>query len=439
MKKCLLSILFCCTALLPIEAASQSRVIALYGRASNEKDLVATRINCRILRTQLGDEGFENVTVATLDKTTIAIAYENRLYRHSITAIGRVLREAVDVFSTHPNLHFVVTIKRVGIPVFAFRIAAADLMALQAGKMTAEVLASRITFLPVNEANDLPNNQSDHDAVNTPFRKIDLLLQPAVMSRLGNREDPYKLKLDLQPGLSTMLAPGLIARASIRIPIADEINLKMESMRLYTANVQHILPLAAQTMLSMQAGYFAGERYGFSSQIARYFLHGDLALYAQADFTGFLYFSDGTWFHSSPDLWTYRGGAVLQFSPYGLYASAEYGRFLFEDRGMRVAVGRSLREARIDFFATLTSGDRWVGFALRLPFFPNRRFRPRAVRLTFPAHFAARYDYVTTNFGEQLGITNGLPGFRENLSANYFRAHIEALVDAFGRKEDNPL
>ncbi|GEM_PF-4801186 len=408
-------------------------IAPLYGQSHSASltngDMARTQIICRELQGNLARAGFENVLCAPQNAGSIIIAYENRRYRYDITALGMVLQTASRYFSEINRL--VLIIKRDDVSVIALQMAPVDLEAYVTSQITAREFEKRIRFLAINEAERMMGDAAVA-ASNSSFRKVDLTLQPMLNMQLGNREDPYKFKVDLLPTVSTVLARGLTTEFSLSIPLADEISFKKnESLRLYSLTLSHFLSLGRQTYLANHLGYFSGERYGLVSQAAHYFLNGNLAFHSRVDYTGFLYYADRAWFYSRLNLWTYQLGAQWRFSAYDLRASVQYGKYLFGDRGARLALGRQLGEAWLDFFAIETGDDRWIGFELGLPLFPNRRLRPQRFRLNLPEHYRFKYDYVTSDLGQQFRLAHDLAEFRGTLTANYICNHLYELRQCF--------
>lgn len=379
---------------------------------------------CAALQKKLLDSGFENVTISHDSAGTVRISYENRRYRSEISALGKVLSFALLYSAQVANLRII--IKRLNLPIITLQITPADLQKFISKNSSAHDFAKRIIVADAGES----NREQEMQLVkgNFSFYKTDLILQPIVEARLGDYQEPYKFKIGFNLGLSTLFARGLGFESRLRIPVLDEIDsFVRESPHLYSASMNYLSPVAKNTFLAMQLGYFSGERYGISSQAARYFRNGNLTLAARVDYTGFLTYFDKKWFYSGLHRWTYNLGASWQFSPYGFRASVQYGKYLLGDHGVRVALGRYLNESRLDFFAIATTEEHWVGVELGVPLFPNKRFRPGRVRLNIPDLYVVRYDYLATAFGQTFNLPYDLLEFRSDLTKNYIVTHLEEL------------
>jgi len=379
---------------------------------------------CAELQKKLVAAGLENVVVSFDDAETLSLGYENRRYRSEITALGKVLSCAA--FYSDEIVKLRIIIKRLDLPVIALQIQSGDLQDFIAQNLSAPDFAKRL--IAVDHTEGKKTGAAMLAKGNSSAFKADVVLQPLVDAQLGDYHEPYKFKIGFTLGVSTLLARGLHFEARARIPLLDEIDAFVkESPHPYSASLNYLLPAAKNTFLSTHLGYFSGERYGFASQAAHYFRNGNLALAARVDYTGFLTYFDKKWFYSGLNRRTYNAGFSYQFSPYGFRASAQYGKYLLGDRGVRVALGRYLNESRLDFFALATTEEHWVGVELGLPLFPDKRLRPGRVRLNIPDLYVVRYDYLSTAFGQTFKLPYDGLDFRSELTKNYIVTHLEEL------------
>lgn len=405
------------------------------GVGNDEKnDIARIRLLCSELEDELVSLGFENVLVFPDSSSSIVLSYENRLFRSEMTALCNTFR-VLSTKMSDEGLRIAIIIKRLDYPIIAFQVASEDLQNFLAGAMSHHDFYQRMRFLQPSQLFHAINLAANRDLGNSSFHKVDLEVKPIFDSNLGNREDPFKFKASLDIGVSSALARGARVSTGIRIPVMDDINkLDKESVRLYSAIFNYILPLGRTSFFNNNVGYFSGERYGFSSQFVRYLNHGNVGLSARLDLTGFLLYEDKKWFYSNLNLWTYDLAAYWQFSKYGFRASISYSRFLLGDKGIRISLGRYMRESRLDFFAIATDGDQSGGIDFRLPLFPQKRFKPRALRINIPNMYSVRYDYLATEFGKTFEINNNMSEFRSDLTGNYILNHLEELRACMGKR-----
>lgn len=393
-----------------------------------------TSNNLQVFCTELADElvelGLENVEVFYDNNESVYIIYENRLFRSELTALGKVLSSASRCPSDMKKI--VIIIKRLDLPVIALKTKTVDLQNFISAQVSANDFAQNIEFIAPNHFNEINKTRTSQKAVNPSFRKIDVVIQPAIDAQLGNREKPYKFKIRFDCGLTTLFARGFGFEARARIPVMDEITTyARESTRLYSASLNYLARLSPDVFIAAHAGYFSGERYGISTQAAHYFLKGNLALTARLDYTGFLFYFDKKWLYSGLNFWTYNVGASWQFSKYGFRTSVQYRKFLHGDRGVRISFGRYLQESRLDFFAVATTGDHWVGAELAIPLFPNKRMRPGRVRVNIPNLYHIQYDYLTTDSGKTFAIPIDLLEFRGDLTKNHIINYLSRINRKF--------
>ena len=391
---------------------------------SDEQSL---RLICFELWDDLIDSGFENVSVFNDGTRRIHIFYENRIYRDQVTALGKVL-----VIASRYGRAFdewIISMKRLDLIILTLRLKADALYAAMNAGARKDDLARLFNFHTTSYPDSLGKQIR---VTNLSVRRFDLVVQPIFDVQFGNRADPYKFKIDFDVGIAGLLYRGLTFEMSFNLPVLDEIStFHKESVRLYSASANYLMKLDDNFFLASNFGYFSGERYGLSTQLARYFRNNDFGLIARADYTGFLFYEDRKWFYSRPNLITYSVGGFWQFSRYSFRASMSYGKFLLKDHGIRVSFGRYIRESRLDLFAISTTGDRWVGVELGIPLFPNKRLRPRRFRLNIPKFYKVKYDYITTDFGKSFTVEHDLFELYSDLSRNYFLNRLETLSSYF--------
>lgn len=373
------------------------------------------------LQETLAHTGFENVRVIADGPNKAVVSYEDRLYRSQVRGLAQVIRIALPYLASADSATFV--IQKLGWPIATIEADVGKLQTRIGKAFSPAEFSACIRFVDNHGVSD--SMRSLEPAANTSFAKVEVGAVPKFDTQLGNREDAFKFKADLDAWVSTTLTRGLTLRSVIRVPLVNEIDaFDKESTRLYSANMGYVRPLGQDLLLNSNVGYFGQERYGVSAQVCRYLQHGDLAFSLRGDLTGFLAYHDHKWFYSDLNSVTYNAQITYLFTKFAFRATISYGRFLRSDRGVKATFGRYFRETRFEFFGVATNKEHWAGVTVRLPLFPGKRLKPRAFRVNLPNTYQFRYDYVTTDYARSFDLENDLSDFRTELSRTYFLSHL---------------
>lgn len=375
----------------------------------------------------LVQQGFENVVVRlrVKPKKELIIEYENRRYRYEMRAMGVV---CALVSSKIKHIDWLTLIpKNRDIPLVQVRIHLQDYDSFIKGEISTKIFASRLEIsqnLLSNESGN-GNTSLQTNQTNDSFRKIDLFINPDINARLGNYDDPYKWQLNIIPEISSFLFKGMKATAELIIPLENELGEEGDDIRPGRVVLNQTLRFPDHIFGSFSSGYFAPNRYGFSAEILKFLLNGNLSFGAKVDYTGFLLYMDKRWFYSDLNKWTYFLNGTYRFSPLDFYVSLSQGRFLLGDVGWRIDVLRSFGETDIGFFAIKTRAETIGGFRLRLPIFPMRRLAPYRIRASPPLYFDRTYRYSYTDSGTSISTGCSLRDFMKKLVPSYIRNNIE--------------
>ena len=296
----------------------------------------------------LRQAGLENVTVAPG-----SAAYENRRFRHAMSAAGAASRALGDSAATLVERHL--------------------------GLETAALLPGpggipdrvRYPFEPGFPAMPGP--------VAAPTRwRTELLARPILTYALGRVNDPLLVRWEIAAELRTQPWRGARARAGVLIPLLnefeiDELHPDVEQVRPAPVTLEQYAWLRGVGLVSGSVGIFGANRYGASIGVARPLAGGTVLVDAQADLTGFVAFTDTGSVGSSPERWT--AVAAGSWRPRFLDAALHVrgGRFLFGDEGVEVELQRTFRDLEVSFFVQRSEGitARGMRAAFHLP--PARR------------------------------------------------------------------
>jgi len=378
---------------------------------------------------QLIEAGLENITVSEDGRR---VAFENRRYRHSATALGVIAAAA-----KRPLLVFE---RRLGLAAAAIEIPAD-------GTPPSTVVHASDGGFPAPPAGPrlAPTNRS-----------LDFIVGPLLTYELPRILDPALVRWELQPELRWNPWPGGRLRAGVVIPIEDQLGASDENPDVDNVRPGPMLleqygwsPGAA--LFSGTAGLLSNNRYGLSMGVARPLVSGDILIDGQADVTGFIAFRDeGTTF-STPDRWSGFVGVTYRPRLLDLGVRFRAARFLRGDEGLEVEVKRAMGDFDVAFYVQKIRGLKVIeengsvteplvtGFRLVLPVPPLTRPVTRPVRVLPIDRFTFTYHEESTPTGQYLANVASREDYirqldRSSLVSNAYR-YREARL---GVKEARP-
>ncbi len=391
------------------------------------------------------DLGLENVAVAPGDSAPGA-AYENRRWRHSAEALGRVQRAlGPEVTGFEERLGLTAAALRretergrdvvqLDLPPGAPSVAFGELRVLD----SPEVTRFRVLY---------PCDPGFPRAPATPvarptWRSMDLVMGVLFDYELGRIFDPVLYRLQLQPMVRYNPWPGALARAALVIPTHDDFTPStfhpdVKQVRPGPLALEQFLWLPYAGLLSVDGGYFGENRYGGSMGLARPLAGGRILLDAQADLTGFMAFGPGGSQYSSPTHWT--GFGALAWHP-GLDVTvrAKAARFLYGDDGAELEVRRAMGDVDIAVFGLRSAGENLVGIRLVLPVPPMVRGTGQMVRMQPIERFAIDYRSQASLVGLDVTGVASRQDYLRQLDEPSLDANLGRFTRAMGHGSSGP-
>jgi hypothetical protein len=349
------------------------------------------------LYARLAAHGFENLRISATAASGLAIAFENRIYRHDLKAAGEVLRIVSRTDSTWRSIHLQPCTR--GVPRGQISVDGAAYRRFIAGEMASKEFART---LRIGAADPEPRAAASRWR-NRSFRKIDVNISIGQQIQLGQYDDRLKLYGELQPGLRSQPWRGALAQVEAFIPVWDEIGWYDEGPRLARASISQLFRLPADSYAALQGGIFQPERWGLSAQAAKFWFGRSLLTGAQLDNTGFFYHDEGSWYYSKMHLWTWKVYAQYFLPWTDLMLGVDYSTYLLGDKGTCFTLRRTFAETDIALYYAITDYDRFGGVQFRIPLPTQKRMKPCRVRLTWPNQYswgyratseATRYDGI---------------------------------------------
>jgi hypothetical protein len=348
----------------------------------------------------LVQNGFESVGIHQ-EKNDVYLFYENRYFRWEIDGLSQIFKLASSALSDSTILHVVPM--HYEVPVALITTGVLDYkkrMNLAVG----EYPRNNIVSTELNSDN-LSSIRKNLKFQNRAFGKIDLFFLPGYGLTLGNEDKPVKLKFSISPILQTSLWKGSLLSFQITIPLYNELSQKDESkVRLESAMLNQLFRLPNDVFIYGSAGIFAFpnrissdiiyQRYGVSADVRKYFNNGRICTGFSAGYTGLMYIGDG-YFNYVPN------DTKLNYTFFAEYREPKYdfttritaGKFLYDDKAVRVDISRQFHELAIGLFvikSTLHSdGETGTvgGFNLLIPIAPRKGFKPSKFRVNLSRYF----------------------------------------------------
>ena len=345
-------------------------------------------------------DGFESVGIHQ-EKNDVYLFYENRYFRWEIDGLSQVLRLASSALSDSTILHVVPM--HYEVPVALITTGVLDYkkrMNLPAGEYPRNNLVS--TKL---NSDDLSSIRKSLKFQNRAFGKIDLFFLPGYGLTLGNEDKPVKLKFSISPILQTSLWKGSLLSFQVMIPIYNELSQKDESkIRLESAMLNQLFRLPKDLFIYGSAGIFAFpnrissdiiyQRYGIAADVRKYFSNSRICTGFSAGYTGMMNIGEGYINYVPKE-------TKFNYTIFGEYREPKYdfttrvtaGKFLYDDKAVRVDISRQFRELTLGLFvikATLHSDDETGtvgGFNVIIPIAPRKGLKPSKFRVNLARYF----------------------------------------------------
>jgi hypothetical protein len=379
-------------------------------------------------------DGFENIAISN-HNNNIFISYENSRYRSEIVALAKILEEATLNFNDSTILNLILLHRQIPMVLLSVRIK--DYQRIQNRNMDS---LTKIKKLHVSFAIDSIKNFFSMESFRNPsLRKIDIIFKPGYKALFGNYDNPIEWRINLGTTFQTSLWKGMLFSAQILIPLYNEIPQTDENkIRAGLISVDQLFRIPGNFFLNLSAGFYPFrnhiqsdslfQRYGFHTDLRKYFFNSQMCLGGYLGVTGQARFSK-----SYLDYWPLN---YLTYAVYGEYRIPEYqlttritvGKFLYTDYGIRFDFNRQFKEINIGFFAIKSDFGYNGGFNFSIPIPPRKYFKAKLFRIRPSKYF--NYEYrvrsvspnatmYETNFDIDEIMRNMNPDFIKKQLLNY--------------------
>ena len=299
-----------------------------------------------------------------------AVAFENRRFRHSAYARGRLAGRFVQPWvAAIPGTFFE---RRLGLVAAAV----VDTSEPAIGSPNRDRGG-------VPDAVHYPSDRNFPPApagpvLNSTRWATDLELVPLFTYELGRILDPVLIRLEMEPRVRMQLWPGARATASLVIPVrndfaADSLHPDLNRVRPGPVTLEQFRWIPGAALVSGTAGLFADNRYGVSVGAARPLAEGAFLLDAQADFTGYIAFPSTGAEYSGIERFTGFAGVSWRAPRIDTSVRLRAERFIYGDQGAELEVRRTMGDLELAFFFEHTGGFNVHGVRVLVPVPPAVR------------------------------------------------------------------
>jgi len=354
------------------------------------------------------ERGLENVS-ADIANGVPRIAFENRRYRHTADALGRLQRGA-------GVSHFVATERRLGLAMASIEVSG-----------TGDSTTFRVRYPSDADFAGVPRGA----IVEPTSHSVDFLVRPVFAYALGYITAPVQARVAAEPLVRWNPWAGARATASVLLPIynrfdRDPLHPDVDDVRPGVVTLEQLAWLPRAGLASATVGLFPDNRFGGSAGLARPISGGRFIVDAQADLTGFIAFESGGFTYSTPKQWSAYGGLTWNVPVFDAALRLRAGQFLYGDRGAMLDFRRNFGDFEYQLFVLRSAGSNVQGVRVTLPVPPMTRATQRPVRIQPIERWSISYRTNATPTGEFVGgVTNRDELLRQlsepGLEANHYR------------------
>ena len=306
-------------------------------------------------------QGFENIQI-TLENRYIKIAYENRIFRSEISAMGSILTTVLN--SDIADSVSLTALNR-NIPLTKIGVDLDNFSAYFNGRTTdntsfSSQLSVDMLYEDWDEFEKIP-------VLNPSSKKVELTIKPGIETKFHTSSGFALWKLNLIPELSFSFAKGTQCIIEGILPIFYEFDEDIKEIKLGDMYVNQTQRWTNSLWTSISGGIFHWKsnswdsfdrfkgckdgqkcyefyRYGISAETDKFWENGQVNLKLKIDYTGHLDYHDGTWGYSDPNQFTWLSSLGYRFRHPNVYLSIGMGKNLYEKTPFGINIIRSFNE-----------------------------------------------------------------------------------------------
>ncbi len=371
----------------------------------------------------LTNEGFESVVVVFGENSAL-ITYENRVYRDELNAATVISKLFLQDVKDKEKL--VLVPQNRNIPIVAIVIPLDEYSAYIEGESSVEQFRSKV-YVTI-DVDSIWDKLNVRQRTARSYKKLELNFKSRVRGLFHSRERIASWNVDLAPELSFTFAKGTRLMMEGIFPLFYQFDQRNKKVQLGRVILNHTRRFTHNYWLSASVGAFDRDRYGISAESIKFWMNGKFYITARLDYTGYLRYTQGTWYYSKLNQLSYWGGLNYRFSKVDLLMRLGWGSYLIGDKAWKVDVLRSFGEFDLGFYglwdnflhpSEFLSG---IYFRIPLPFFNSRIHNKIALRSQ--QYFYWGIQPHTDVAGRFIKSENFIEVYQKNLSPQYFKNNI---------------
>jgi hypothetical protein len=380
---------------------------------------------------ELINEGFENVGIKQ-DKGEVYIFYENSAYRWEMDGLSRILKQAAHSFNDTTVLHIVPLHYQVPITVVTTR--PGEYKRNLTHQATGDLAEKAVTVgLNTDSLNAVRKETSFQ---NKSVRKLELIILPVIGIQLGNFSNPVEWMFGISPILQTSLWKGNLLTAQIVLPLHNSLQQPYAgNARLETATINQLFRLPDNVFINLSSGLFSFhkrissiadyKRYGFVSDMRKYFLNGRISAGGYLGLTGYITYTSGYFNYWPLDKFNYAFYGEYRNPTYDFTTRLTAGRFLYDDYAVRLDFSRQFRELNLGLFVIKSEFGTVGGFNFIIPLSPKRMMKPSFFSVNLAKYFNWEFRESTVDPSAATLNTNyDLNETARNLNPDFIRKQL---------------
>ena len=338
-------------------------------------------------------DGFENVGVKQ-EKDDVYVFYENRAYRWEIDGLSRVLNHAANFFGDTTILHIVPLHEQVPVTIVTTTVGNYKKTLTQQTANDLSVHAIRVDL----NTDSVSSIRKGIRLQNKSAKRIDLIFLPGLRVQLGNFDNPVEWQFSISPILQSSLWKGNLLTAQLFIPLHNSLQQSFEgNTRLETATINQLFRLHKNVFFNISSGIFSFrnkidsyadyKRYGFVSDMRKYFLNGRFCAGGYLGLTGYITYSSGYFNYWPLEKINYALYCEYRNPTYDFTTRLTAGKFLYDDLAVRVDLSRQFRELNLGLFVLKSEFGTVGGFNFIIPISPKKLMKPSYFRVNLAKYF----------------------------------------------------
>ena len=383
-------------------------------------------------------QGFENLQI-TMENRHIKIAYENRIYRSEMNAMGSILKtilyaDIADSVTLTP-LHRKIPLSTIGINLD-------DFSSFLKGNTDNTTFSSQISVDMGHEDWDEYENKP---VLNPSSKRLEITINPGIEAMFHTNQGAAIWKLNLIPKVAYSFGKGTQFVFEGIFPLYYQFHEETKQIKLGATYINYTNKLKNFLWTSTSMGVFPWKtdyrggsyrdfyRYGISNETTKFYLDGQIDLSMKLDYTAHLDYLDGVWgYHSaSSGKFTWRGNLGYRFNKQDIHINFGHGKNLDEKSLTELKITRSFRQTDIGFHARWNEGDEFsnftLGFVIDLPV-PFFQTRNNAVILNSFKRFFWRISYHDNPQGGFPKTRTSVLHFQKRTYPSYIRNNLKLFL-----------